>query len=200
MTSSVVSFTMVDKPFRTATGVRQGCIISPILFLSESAVLTKVVKEFTKTMTRFDRLSSTWSFNKESWKLDSPLNAVRDGNFARFLVWNCFSFDQDTKKRKEMNFVLLSFVLAAFFRKSYGLICNGCEMSNSSQPCNFSYTCADSSKSCETLVSKIDNNYTVVFSCSSMDLCGMNSVNASLSKCNHSRWEIAFDAILASRL
>lgn len=40
---------------------------------------------------------------------------------------------------------------------------------------------------CETLVSKVNGNYTIVLSCATNHLCGMNSDEAGLDQCDHTK-------------
>lgn len=65
------------------------------------------------------------------------------------------------------------------------LTCRGCELT-SNQTCDFAYKCDDQVDYCETLISKVDGQYSLIFGCG-IDKCkeyGKNSTNAGLDKCD----------------
>lgn len=83
---------------------------------------------------------------------------------------------------------MIFFVIALLFlcfQNSSALTCMGCELSNSSDTCDFSYTCPDGVEFCETLVSKVEGSYSLILSCATMKKCGNYSDDQGLDKCDY---------------
>lgn len=74
---------------------------------------------------------------------------------------------------------------SVFIQKSSALNCMGCEITNSSEACNFSYTCPKGIEYCETLISKVEGNYSIILSCATMEKCGENSQDQGFDQCDH---------------
>ena len=89
-----------------------------------------------------------------------------------------------------MNFKIVC-VLVIFYLLSQqvqveaALTCRGCELTNN-QTCDFTYKCDDHVEYCETLISKVDGSYSLIFGCG-IDKCkgyGKNTTDAGLDKCD----------------
>ena len=78
-------------------------------------------------------------------------------------------------------------IFVFFLKNSTALMCNGCEISNDTEACNFSYKCPKEAYSCETLVSKVEGKYSIILSCATMEKCQMNGSDQGLQKCDHSK-------------
>ncbi|CAO1380082.1 unnamed protein product [Diamesa tonsa] len=81
--------------------------------------------------------------------------------------------------------VFLAVVKRQKYHVEAALTCRGCELT-SNQTCNFAYECDDHVDYCETLISKVDGSYSLIFGCG-IDKCkgyGKNSTDAGLDKCD----------------
>jgi hypothetical protein len=73
-------------------------------------------------------------------------------------------------------------------RESLALECMGCEINDPSEVCDFTYKCPKTSKYCETLISKVNGNYSIVLSCSSKEKCSAEPITENgLENCRHSK-------------
>lgn len=75
--------------------------------------------------------------------------------------------------------------MSMFVQNYSALICMGCEVTNSSDTCEFSYECPKLFEYCETLVSKVEGEYSVILSCATKDKCGNEPNGKGLSQCQH---------------
>jgi hypothetical protein len=85
---------------------------------------------------------------------------------------------------------LVFLCVLSFARSSLALTCNGCEVMNETESCNFSYKCPKGTDYCETLVSKVEGVYSVILSCATMEKCGLYDPlkdEIGLQKCDHSK-------------
>ncbi|CRK91103.1 CLUMA_CG004791, isoform A [Clunio marinus] len=88
-------------------------------------------------------------------------------------------------KRFQIKFIFP--LLSVFVQSSHAISCMACEVKNSTEECSLSYACPDGVEFCETLVSKIEGVYSIIFSCPSMDHCETveGQENDGYYKCDH---------------
>jgi hypothetical protein len=64
----------------------------------------------------------------------------------------------------------------------------GCDITDTSKKCDFFYKCKRGIEMCETLVSKVNGNYTITMMCATKDKCGHDSVyEEGLEECKHKK-------------
>lgn len=85
-----------------------------------------------------------------------------------------------------MKIFLFITLLIITLKRTYGLECMGCDISDSAHKCGFFYNCKDGIEMCETLVSKVNGNYTITMSCATKERCGTDSVyEEGFQECKH---------------
>lgn len=89
-----------------------------------------------------------------------------------------------------MKFFIAISLLSVFVQNSVALKCWGCELTNSSEACEFSYKCPKGTEYCETLVSEVAGHYSLILSCATKEKCGsFDGVDndSKLEKCDHTK-------------
>lgn len=82
----------------------------------------------------------------------------------------------------------ISIIISFVIQLSSAIICNQCELSRGNRNCELQTVC-NQLQLCETLVSKVEGEYTVTFSCATQSKCGirlrtLDDINYAM--CNHS--------------
>lgn len=68
------------------------------------------------------------------------------------------------------------------------LECLACEVTDGSDACELTVKCPKSAKYCETLVSKVSGNYSIVLSCATKEKCSVDPITEDgLENCLHSK-------------
>lgn len=68
------------------------------------------------------------------------------------------------------------------------LECMGCEITDPSEKCDFFYKCKNGVEMCETLISKVNGNYSIIMACATKEYCGDDHVyNEGLEECKHKK-------------
>lgn len=87
--------------------------------------------------------------------------------------------------------ILISTILFVCVNFSFALECMGCDISDPNEKCDFFYKCKKGVETCETVISKVNGNYSIAMSCASKENCGHDTVfNEGLEECQHKKWEI----------
>jgi hypothetical protein len=102
------------------------------------------------------------------------------------------AFKWKTSKKSKIEKMKLLIILSAFFavlvKSSSALECMGCQISDLSVKCEYTYECKKGVETCQTVVSKVNGNYSIIMSCATKDSCGHDTVfNEGFEGCQHSK-------------
>lgn len=85
-----------------------------------------------------------------------------------------------------MRIIIFLSAIIIFTKGTYSFRCQTCEISEHGETCDLSVACPKGVKSCETLISKVNGNYSIVLSCATEDNCESEFLQDGLSDCEHS--------------